>query len=209
VVGIDSQDPPIRMSSPSLQIDSKMSFLLDIHELPRRAGEYKQYNLDLLLDSPLGLELISIGKDERILIEVTATSVNEGVLIRGRLQGVAKGECVRCLEPVIIEVNQNFDELFEYASKAGALTEEEVETDEILLVEEDHVNLAIPIRDAILLALPVNPLCEPDCPGLCSHCGVALRDVDPTHSHDQPDQRWSALSALAEQLREGDQRQGQ
>lgn len=185
-----------------------MSFLLDIHELPRRAGEYREYRLDLLLESPLGLDLISIDRGERIFVEISATSVDEGVLIRANLRGMAKGECARCLEPVSIDVNQDFDELFEYPSKASALSKDEIETDEILRVEDDHVDLATPIRDAILLALPVNPLCAPDCPGLCSHCGVALRDVEQGHAHDQPDQRWSALSALAEKLKEGEPRDG-
>lgn len=207
MAGRDLLVPPIRMCFPSSQIDLFiMSFLLDIHELPRRAGEYRDYKLDLVLEAALGLDLISIGKGEAIHVAVTATSVDEGVLIRGKIQGIARGDCARCLEPVVIDVDQSFDELFEYATKASALTDEEVDTDEILLVEEDHVDLSIPIRDAILLALPVNPLCEPDCPGLCSYCGVALRDVDQDHAHDQQDQRWSALSALAEKLREGEKR---
>lgn len=196
------------MSSPSLQINQSMSFLLDIHELPRRAGEYKDYHLDLLLYSPLGLDLVAIAKGERILIDVTATSVDEGVLIRGRLRGLAKGECARCLEPLTISVDQSFDELFEYPSKASALSEEEVETDEILLVEDDHVDLSTPIRDALILALPVNPLCESDCPGLCPRCGLSLREADPDHSHDEVDDRWSALSSLADKLREGESKQG-
>ena len=126
-----------------------MSFLLDIHELPRRAVEYREYRLDLLLESPLGLDLISIDRGERILVEISATSVDEGVLIRANLRGMAKGECARCLEPVSIDVNQDFDELFEYPSKASALSKDEIETDEILRVEDDHVDLATPIRDAI------------------------------------------------------------
>jgi uncharacterized protein len=207
VAGIDSRVPTIRMCFPSSQIDPfLMGFLLDIHELPRRAGEYRDYTLDLVLEAELGLDLISIARDERIHVAVTATSVDEGVLIRGKLSAIAKGECARCLKPVVIEVDQSFDELFEYPSKATALSDEEVETDEILLVEEDHVNLATPIRDAILLALPVNPLCEPDCLGLCSHCGVALGDMDQGHSHEQQDQRWSALSGLAEKMRQREQK---
>ena len=102
----------------------------------------------------------------------------------------------------------SFDELFEYPSKASALSEEEVETDEILLVEDDHVDLSTPIRDALILALPVNPLCESDCPGLCPRCGLSLREADPDHSHDEVDDRWSALSSLADKLREGESKQG-
>lgn len=176
-------------------------FLLDLHELPRRAGEYKDFHLNLTLDQPLGLEMVAIPAGGKVTIDVTATSVDEGVLVRGGIKGGAEGECARCLSPLAMEVDQRFDELYEYPSKAAALSEDEVETDQILLVTEDHVDLEVPIRDALLLALPVNPLCEIDCPGLCSECGIMLREAPQDHHHEVVDDRWSTLSDLSKKLR--------
>ncbi len=44
-------------------------------------------------------------------------------------------------------------------------------------------------------SLPFQPVCDPDCPGLCSRCGARLMD-DPDHSHEESDPRWSALQSL-------------
>ncbi|CAM5587857.1 hypothetical protein SRIMM317S_03461 [Streptomyces rimosus subsp. rimosus] len=52
------------------------------------------------------------------------------------------------------------------------------------------------LRDAVVLALPMQPVCRDDCPGLCSQCGERLAD-DPDHHHDAVDIRWAALQGLA------------
>ena len=64
---------------------------------------------------------------------------------------------------------------------------------------DELLDLEPVLRDAVVLALPQNPLCGPDCPGLCPECGARLAD-DPDHTHGEAiDPRWSALSQLAEQ----------
>jgi uncharacterized protein len=52
----------------------------------------------------------------------------------------------------------------------------------------------------VVLALPVAPLCRPDCPGLCVECGERLADLDAGHSHQMLDPRWAALADKSEQL---------
>lgn len=180
------------------------AFLLSIHELPRRSGEYRDYHRTIQMDRPFGLEMIAIAPQDPIDLTITATSVDEGVLIRGRVRAHASGECARCLAPVEMEIDQGFDELYEYESKASSLSDEDVETDQILMVVEDSVDLAIPVRDAVILALPVNPLCEEDCRGLCSICGVPWRDLEVGHAHEEQDPRWQALEGLAQKLKEKD-----
>jgi uncharacterized protein len=179
-------------------------FKLSLHELPRRSGEYRDYQMQVLLDRPFGVEMIAIPAGTEIDLTITATSVDEGVLIRGRVNSNAVGECSRCLDPVEMDINQGFDELYEYESKAAALSDEDVETDQILIVVEDHVDLEIPVRDAVVLALPVNPLCDPECLGLCSICGVPYRELEPDHEHEERDPRWGPLADLARELEAGE-----
>lgn len=178
----------------------KKAFILSIHELPRRSGEYRDYKVEISLDHPFGLEMISIPARSPISIAVTATSVDEGILVRGHVRAEAIGECSRCLAPVDMSIDQGFDELYEYESKASALTEEDVETDQILMVTEEKVDLAIPVRDAVILALPVNPLCDESCEGLCSICGLPWRELPEDHAHQESDPRWKALEGLKERL---------
>ena len=51
------------------------------------------------------------------------------------------------------------------------------------------------LHDAVVLALPLQPLCRDDCPGLCATCGARLAD-DPEHHHDKVDPRWAGLQDL-------------
>ncbi len=63
-------------------------------------------------------------------------------------------------------------------------------------MQGDLIDLEPAVRDAVVLALPTNPLCRDDCPGLCSECGVHWDDLPEDHTHEQTDPRWAALHNL-------------
>ena len=65
--------------------------------------------------------------------------------------------------------------------------------DELPRVADDHVDLEQTVRDALVLDLPLAPLCRPDCPGLCAECGEKWADLAPDHGHETLDPRWAAL----------------
>jgi len=70
------------------------------------------------------------------------------------------------------------------------------EDDEAFRLDGDDLDLEPAVRDALVLALPFQPRCRPDCPGLCTICGAHLAD-DPEHTHDERiDPRWAALLEL-------------
>ena len=92
------------------------------------------------------------------------------------------------------EMEIRFQELYVYEDHALPAEED----DEVSTLQGDLVDLEPLLRDAVVLALPFQPLCQDDCPGLCPECGARLAD-DPDHGHDAPvDPRWAALSALTE-----------
>jgi len=62
----------------------------------------------------------------------------------------------------------------------------------------DLIDLEPAVRDAVVLALPTNPLCRPDCPGLCPECGVHFDDLPADHRHEDVDPRWAALRTVVE-----------
>ena len=68
-------------------------------------------------------------------------------------------------------------------------------TTELPELEGDLIDLEPVLRDAVVLALPLRPLCRDDCPGLCAECGARLAD-DPDHGHETVDPRWAALQGL-------------
>ncbi len=119
-------------------------------------------------------------------------SVTEGVLITGTVTSPVAGECGRCLEPITADIVTELCELFAYPSST---TDATAELDEVERIEGDLIDLEPLVRDAIVLDLPVLPLCRPDCGGLCSHCGLRLDDLPAGHTHEQLDPRWAALAA--------------
>ena len=92
------------------------------------------------------------------------------------------------------------EELYAYSSNPE-IPEEEAEDQ--LLMDGDVMNLEAPIRDAIVLALPINPVCDEECEGLCPECGEKWAELPADHAHEQIDARWGALKGLLEPEADG------
>jgi uncharacterized protein len=75
-------------------------------------------------------------------------------------------------------VEATFQELYHYEPPVA----EDGEDD--LLLDGDLLDIEPVLRDAIVLALPLSPLCTDDCAGLCVTCGVRLADAGPGHGHE-------------------------
>ena len=163
-------------------------FKVNLHELPRRAGEHRSYSLNFSAPEAIGNPLLEIPTGTTLEIDFQAESVADGVLISGRVKSRAIGECGRCLEKISEDIDQKFQELFFYESRI------EESDDDLFVMDGDFADIEIPIRDAIVLAMPINPLCKPDCKGLCSECGEKLELLEPGHVHEKTDPRWSGLS---------------
>jgi uncharacterized protein len=184
--------------------DARSPFVFEVREFGRRPGAMRQFDRDLPAEKLLGhegssLEDLYTAEGADLLLDLRLESVVEGVLATGRVSGSLVAECVRCLDPVEVEVDADFQELFYYDLED--LTAEELE--EAVSVVEDLVDVEGLVRDAVMLDLPLQPLCEPDCPGLCPECGAPLAE-DPDHHHDTVDPRWAALGALTGENKPGE-----
>ena len=166
-------------------------FKVNFHELPRRAGEFRQYHLEFNAPQAIGIALLEIQKSEPLDISFKAESVDGGVLLTGEVISQARGECGRCLDPIEFDVSQKFQELFLYSSRVKEVGEDE---DEVFSLDGDIADLEVPIRDAVILAMPINPLCQSDCLGLCSICGLKWQNLEKDHAHKASDPRWSGLA---------------
>jgi uncharacterized protein len=120
-------------------------------------------------------------------------SVSEGVLVTGTVAAPTVGECARCLTTVRGRVQVALTELFAYPQ---SVTEATTEEDEVGHVVDDTIDLEQSVIDAVGLDLPFSPMCQPDCPGLCPECGVALA-AEPGHGHDRIDPRWAKLAGMS------------
>ncbi|MEU6175626.1 YceD family protein [Streptantibioticus parmotrematis] len=182
--------------------------MFDTRELGRRPGAMKKVSRTAPAPADLGLAgVIGVPQGAPVELDLRLESVMEGVLVTGTAHAPVTGECVRCLEPIERELDTDFQELYSYPDAGERFGGESAEADgdeeETLFLEDDLFALEPVLRDAVVLALPLQPVCREDCPGLCSECGARLAD-DPDHHHDAADIRWAALQGLADTLQDGE-----
>jgi uncharacterized protein len=176
------------------KLDPRAPLVLDTRELGRRPGSQREVSRTVPAPADLGNEVLRVPEGSPVELDLRTEAVMEGVLVTGTARAGLEGECARCLEPISEEIEVRFQELCVYPEQ-GVDPDEELE---VSMLRDDLVDLEPLLRDAVVLALPFQPLCQDDCPGLCAECGARLAD-DPDHGHDEPvDPRWSALTALAE-----------
>ncbi|MEV5002482.1 YceD family protein [Nocardioides sp. LML1-1-1.1] len=177
-------------------LDPRAPLVLDTRELGRRPGSQREVTRTVPAPADLGIEVLSVPEGAPVELDLRLEAVMEGVLVTGTAKAVLEGECARCLEEISEDIAVTFQELFVYDDIRDSAEAEE--DDEVSMLQDDLVDLEPLLRDAVVLALPFQPLCQDDCPGLCTECGARLAD-EPDHTHEAPiDPRWAALTELTQ-----------
>ncbi|MFE2944810.1 YceD family protein [Streptomyces sp. NPDC059255] len=192
------------------RLDHHNPLVFDTHELGRRPGALRKLTRSAPAPKDFGIDgVIGAPEGAPVELDLRMESVMDGVLVTGTARVTAEGECVRCLEPLGQEVAAEFQELFSYhdtddRGRVRAEPADDAEDDEdTLFIEDGLFDLEPVLRDAVVLALPMQPVCRETCSGLCSTCGIRLDD-NPDHHHDAVDIRWAALQGLAETVKDGE-----
>jgi len=161
-------------------------YTVGAHDIIRRPGEQRKVERDFLLKERLGEGVAVVPAGTPIALDVRIESIHEGILASGTVRTVASAECVRCLKPLSLPVEVEFQELFAYSLADGF--------DYVL--QDDHVDLEEPVRDAVVLSLPFQPVCADGCSEIETGDGITLvlADEEPPESFDP---RWAALAGLA------------
>jgi uncharacterized protein len=175
------------------RLDPRKPLVLDTRELGRRPGSMRPLQLTVPVPAGLGIDLIGAPAGADLELDLRLESVMEGVLVSGTAVVPLAGECGRCLEAVRDELTVDIQELFAYPEST---TDATAEDDETARMEGDLLDLEPVLRDAVVLALPLTPLCRQDCAGLCADCGERLDDLPEDHAHVASDPRWTALQGL-------------
>lgn len=172
--------------------------VLDTKDVRRRPGTMSRVSRSIAAPADFGTVVIGVDEGTPLEVDIRLESVVEGILVTGSVRAAANGTCVRCLDPVESLVEASFQELFAYADRAAHHRDVgDSGAAEDVLLEDGLIDLEAVLRDAVVPTLPFQPVCRPDCPGLCPQCGARRAD-DPDHRHDDGiDPRWSALSVLA------------
>ncbi len=164
-----------------------------VKELGRSPGSMRTLEEHVPAPSDLGTPLIGVQSGSDMDMRVRLEAVHEGILVSGAVAVDVTGECGRCLDPIGYDLEVDVQELFSYEGHEDVDAEDE---EEQRLVQNDTIDLEPMLRDAVVTALPFQPVCREDCEGLCSECGIHLVD-DPGHHHEVLDPRWAALQGLS------------
>ena len=159
--------------------------LLGVGDLLARPGERRNESLDAVLD---GLRVLGskVPEGAPVHLELHLQSVNTGVVVKGTTAAPWVGECRRCLRPVEATLTAAILEIYEPDPTEG----------ETQPLQGDHIDVEPVAREAVLLELPLAPLCRHDCAGLCPECGADLNQGACGCALDQSDPRWAALDDL-------------
>lgn len=171
-------------------------FVIDVRSLIGKPGAYERLSLTEPAGAGVATEIVSVAPTQPVGVQVMLESVREGILVTGSAKTGGDAVCSRCLDPVRVPLVAQLQELY-------AWTAEQAEVDELgelgPHLDGEVLDLWPAIRDGLILEMPLAPLCDPDCPGLCARCGARLAD-EPDHQHDATDPRWAALSTLKNDL---------
>ena len=165
----------------------------NLRQLRLRSGEHFRDEQEIALE-PLefgGQRYLPV--PERVLAELAISRASTGTVFEVRFRGRLHGPCQRCLTDAVIERAISAREY--HATSPGA--SEELRTP---YVADDRLDLSAWARDALVLALPEQLLCRPDCAGLCPVCGKDLNVEPHEHEDEQVDPRWAVLAELRDSL---------
>ncbi len=162
-------------------------FLVQVAALRKQIGATRVEHREGLVPG-LGAVSVVVPDDEPVVLDVTLASYPGGITADGTVSASWRGECRRCGGPVEGRVSARVKERF--APTGGTHRDEEAYP-----LAGDELDLEPLARDAVLLELPLAPLCAEDCAGLCPTCG-ANRNTETCDCAPAVDPRWAALDAL-------------
>ncbi len=127
----------------------------------------------------------------------------------GRIRTTLEVDCGRCLEPFPIALDAPFDLMFLPQAEAvhepvktgdGERPEHEVQEDDlgVSFYKDDVIDLGEVMREQFVLAVPMKPLCKPDCRGLCPECGANRNREQCACRSEWVDPRMEPLKKLLE-----------
>jgi uncharacterized protein len=127
--------------------------------------------------------------------QLRLTRTNRGLLVHGRLRTAIAQTCSRCLRdiewPVSIDIDGEALPVIDLGTGKPAKFDDD--SDALRLTDHHELDLEEDVRDGMLLAEPIAPLCRNDCPGLCIVCGLELASGPHDHPDDDIDPRLEGL----------------
>lgn len=150
------------------------------------------------IEGTIDLESTEVESIAPIDGEVRFQRTNVGILATGAFESRVRMQCIRCLEPVDEDITVSFDEMYLPTIEVNTGRPMPPITEELgfAIDARHHLDLAEMIRQQVILALPMQPLCREDCAGICPICG-GNRNFNPCNCEAEADARWVELARLS------------
>lgn len=173
------------VDEPELPTDPAL--VVPIVEITRRIGTRRPLVVDTHLHAPAVAGVV-VAEDRPVHLDLVVESVLDGIVVEGTITAPWHGECRRCLDPIDGTVDVAVRELFEAAPTPG----------ETYPIAADHIDVNPLVHDAVLLALPLTPLCREDCegPDPARFPTTVEDDAPAAPAAPAADPRWAALDEL-------------
>ena len=160
-------------------------YVVNVSPLIQKPGMMRELELDITVPERIGEGLLYFDRGAELELDLRLESLHDGILATADVRGTLTGQCGRCLQDISEPWSGRFAELF------GLQADESL----VYAVEEEAVDLEGPLRDTVVLDLPFQPLCDPDCLGLDPATGEKL--TEPLPEPEPPiDPRWAQLQQL-------------
>ena len=181
---------------------------VSVAQVASRPGQSKEIDATFPAPSGIGDEIVGVDEGADVSVVGSFDSIVDGLILNARISAPVHAECTRCLKPIQRDWTVNVTSFFPYedksaAGKGGKAGKNGKEEEVDIIAGEDEAEDTYPLLDggawADLEELPLQPLCKPDCKGLCSQCGIDLNE-NPDHQHDMTDIRFAALEGLKAKL---------
>lgn len=146
------------------------------------------------------LDLNEGSGSERVSGQVSLLRTSKSIWVSASLDANVANQCGRCLMPfgesVHMDVEEEFFPILDPTTGAR-MAPEDIDADTLFIDQQQMLDLKPTIREYASMALSMKPLCEPDCAGLCSSCGVNLNHRECACENSSRDPRWGVLLDLA------------
>ena len=190
---------------------------VSVAQVASRPGQSKPIDTVFPAPSGIGDDIVGVREGADVRVVGSFDSIVGGLVVTGRIEAPLTAECTRCLKPIDPDWTVNATLFFPYDAPGAddgrgngevEIIAGEDEAEDVYPLSSDgaFADMESPLRDTLVEALPLQPLCREDCLGLCPQCGVDLNE-DPDHHHDVTDIRFAALEQFKARL-EAEERRG-
>ncbi len=147
--------------------------------------------------SRIAMNVPGLTLDGSVRVELKIIRTGDTYIGTGQAVCSARQECSRCLEPYAITLRGQIEFLIREMTPGETVRRDDVADTEIVVpAGTSPVDITDPLREALLLEVPLKPLCAEDCRGLCPHCGINRNEQQCTCTVETTDPRWDGLRDL-------------